>query len=72
MDDLNEAVRLDPKNANKFVDRGVVLTLSHAYDKAKADFDTAIASRAQLPIAFLNRAAVFEHAEKVRRRPPRP
>ena len=40
--DISEAIRLDPKNADAFYSRGLVLHRKNEFDKAIADFTEVI------------------------------
>jgi len=54
--DLDEAIRLDPNNAAAFRNRGVVNTRRQHYDRAIQDFDEAIRLNPNVAAAFSGRA----------------
>jgi len=53
--DLNEAVRLDPRNYFAYFDRGLAWNSKKEYDKAVADFGEAIRLRPASAAAYLER-----------------
>jgi tetratricopeptide (TPR) repeat protein len=55
IDDFNEAIRLEPKNANAFNNRGVAYRNMGDLDRAVADYDQAILIRPDYFAAFYNR-----------------
>jgi|ERR1019366_6083271 tetratricopeptide (TPR) repeat protein len=55
IDDFNEAIRLEPKNANAFNNRGVAYRNMGDLDRAVADYDQAILLKPDYFAAFYNR-----------------
>jgi len=55
IDDFNEAIRLEPKNANAFNNRGVAYRNMGDLDRAVADYDQAILIKPDYFAAFYNR-----------------
>ena len=53
--DFNEAIRLEPKNANAFNNRGVAYRNMGDLDRAVADYDQAILLKPDYVAAFYNR-----------------
>jgi tetratricopeptide (TPR) repeat protein len=56
IDDFNEAIRLEPGNANAFNNRGVAYRNMGDLDHAVADYDQAIRIKPDYVAAFYNRA----------------
>jgi tetratricopeptide (TPR) repeat protein len=55
IDDFNEAIRLEPRNANAFNNRGVAYRNMGDLDHAVADYDQAILIKPDYVAAFYNR-----------------
>jgi tetratricopeptide (TPR) repeat protein len=55
MEDYTEAIRLDPKNAALYCNRGYLRGEQNEFDKAIADFNEAIRLDPRDPVAFLHR-----------------
>ena len=55
--DYDEAIRLDPKDAIAFIDRGYAWSAKEDYDKAIKDYDEAIRLDPKNAPAFDNRGA---------------
>jgi tetratricopeptide (TPR) repeat protein len=69
IDDFNEAIRLEPKNANAFNNRGVAYRNMGDLDRAVADYDQAILIKPDYFAAFYNRGLALadkhEYAKSV-------
>ena len=57
--DYDEAIRLNPKNALAFNNRGIVRRVLKEYDKAIRDYDEAIRLDPKCAVAFINRGALL-------------
>jgi tetratricopeptide (TPR) repeat protein len=57
--DFDQAVKLDPRNANAFNDRGRAFAATEQFDRAIADFDQAIALDAKHVNALVNRGTAL-------------
>ncbi|MGA2258561.1 MAG: tetratricopeptide repeat protein [Thermoguttaceae bacterium] len=57
--DLTESIRLDPKNADWYNNRGPFYEKRGEYDKAIADFTEAIRQDPNYAIAYINRGTVY-------------
>jgi tetratricopeptide (TPR) repeat protein len=64
VDALTKAIAKDPTNFGAFLNRGVAYDNLKQYDKALADFDSAIAIVPRFGRAFLNRGIVHDHMEQ--------
>ena len=60
LQDYNQAIRLDPDNANAYNNRGIIYRIKSDYDRAIADYDEAIwLKNGDFPAAFYNRALAY-------------
>jgi tetratricopeptide (TPR) repeat protein len=63
LQDYEQAIRLNPENANAYNNRGVIYRIKGEYGRAIADYDEAIwLTNGDFPAAYYNRALVY--AEK--------
>ena len=66
LDDYNQAVALDPKNAGAYVDRALLLSRKANVEHAMEDYAEAIKLNPQQWQAYFNRAAEFKELGKLR------
>ena len=60
LQDYNQAIRLNPDNANAYNNRGIIYRIKSDYDRAIADYDEAIwLKNGDFPAAFYNRALAY-------------
>ena len=57
--DFNQAIKLKPRNAVAFYNRGVTYARKRQYDKAIADFSEAIKLNPRHPNAYRNRGIAY-------------
>jgi tetratricopeptide (TPR) repeat protein len=58
--DYEQAIRLNPVNANAYNNRGIVYRIKGDYDRAIADYDEAISLKhGDFPAAYYNRALAY-------------
>src|SRR3984893_6792564 len=57
--DYNEAIRLDPTDANSFIDRAIAYRAKGDLDRAIADYNEAIRLAPKTALAYANRAIAF-------------
>jgi tetratricopeptide (TPR) repeat protein len=62
--ELDQALALDPKDAENFTRRGGIYTLQKQYDKAINDFNRALELDPRYAKAYYNRALVYYHQGK--------
>ena len=63
LQDYEQAIRLNPDNANAYNNRGIIYRIKGDYDRAIADYDEAIWLKSgNFPAAFYNRA--FAYSDK--------
>jgi tetratricopeptide (TPR) repeat protein len=62
--ELDQALALDPKDAENFTRRGGIYTLQKQYDKAVNDFNRALELDPRYAKAYYNRALVYFHQGK--------
>src|SRR5260370_1284729 len=62
---LTEAIRLDPKNVDAYVNRGGAYSKAGYYERAIADFTEAIRLAPNLADAYYNRALTLEQKGEV-------
>ena len=67
--DYNEAIRLDPKYALAYNNRGIAWRDKKEYDKAIADYNEAIRLDPKYAVAFDNRGDVMEESRRNTTRP---
>jgi tetratricopeptide (TPR) repeat protein len=61
LQDYEQAIRLNPDNANAFNNRGIIYRIKGNYDHAIADYDEAIwLKNSDFPAAFYNRALAYD------------
>jgi tetratricopeptide (TPR) repeat protein len=58
--DYNAAIRLDPKHALTYIERGSIWLDKEDYDKAFADYNQAIKLEPRLTLAYLKRAKAWD------------
>ncbi len=66
--DYNEAIRLAPKDAAAFLNRGFVYAAKQDYDRAIADYSEAIRLAPKDAAAFFNRGLAFAAKQGLRPR----
>ena len=66
MQDYNDAINLDPKNAGTYVNRALELARGGDYEAAMKDYAMAIALNPRQWQAYFNRAAELKHSGKLR------
>jgi tetratricopeptide (TPR) repeat protein len=59
MKELSEAIRLEPKDAINYNNRGLAYRAKHEYEKAMKDFCEAIRLDPKMPAAYTNRGEVY-------------
>jgi tetratricopeptide (TPR) repeat protein len=60
LQDYEQAIRLNPKNANAYNNRGIVYRIKGEYARAIADYDEAISLKnGDFPAAYYNRALAY-------------
>ncbi len=59
LSDYNEAIKIDPRYAQAYYNRGLVQMEKKDYDKAIADFSEAIRLDPRDPSGYSNRAAAY-------------
>lgn len=59
LQDINQAIRLDPNAANHYNNRGIIYRMKGEYDRAISDYDEAIWLKNDYPAAFYNRAITY-------------
>jgi tetratricopeptide (TPR) repeat protein len=62
--ELDQALAMDPKDAENFTRRGGIYTLQKQYDKAVSDFNRALEIDPRYAKAYYNRALVYYHQGK--------
>jgi tetratricopeptide (TPR) repeat protein len=62
--DYMEAIRLDPNNAQAFIDRGVAYYMKGDFEKAVADYSEAIRLNTTNSAVFSNRAAAYSKLKR--------
>jgi tetratricopeptide (TPR) repeat protein len=62
--EYNEALRLDPGNAEAYYGRGLAYDSKDDYDRAIADLSSAISIKPDWPVAFYKRGLVYSEADK--------
>jgi tetratricopeptide (TPR) repeat protein len=65
MRDYNDAIKLDPKNAGAFVDRGLLLSGQGKHAEARSDFDEALRLNPKQWEAYYDRGADFRDERKL-------
>lgn len=63
---LDEAIELDPKNADALVKKGMVLEKLQKMEEALASYDRAIATNESLTLAYLYKGAVCNRLQRFR------
>jgi len=58
LDDFNNAIQANPKNARAYTNRGLVYRMKEKYDKALEDFNTSVSIDALYVDGYFNRAQV--------------
>ncbi len=58
LNDLNKLIKSEPQNASTYTTRGFIFMQTHDFDKARADFDKAIAINPNA-VTYSNRAAMW-------------
>lgn len=66
LSDINRGIELNPRNAEHFINRGVIYTKSGNLQQAMADYSQAIAISKQYPQAFLNRGQILKYMSRHR------
>ena len=66
MQDYNEAINLDPKNAGAYVNRALALARQGDFEAAMKDYAKAIALNPRQWQAYFNRAAELKDSGKLR------
>ena len=59
LQDINQAIRLNPNAANHYNNRGIIYRMKGEYDRAINDYDEAIWLKNDYPAAFYNRAITY-------------
>ena len=63
VEDINEAIRLDPQDASAYTGRGGLYLRTGEYERAVLDHET-IRINPQYPLAYVNRALAYTYLGK--------